>query len=115
MSGYSPDVLVFDVVDPLRKFGAAALRKRVEEWFSAFQGPIDYEMRNLEIACAGELAFCYSVNHIRGAKIDGGEINMWIRATVCFRKIDGEWTVVHEHVSVPFDPETGLASMDLEP
>jgi ketosteroid isomerase-like protein len=76
MSGYSPDVLVFDVVNPLRKFGAAALRKRVEDWFSAFRGPIGYEMRNLEVACASDLAFCHSVNHIRGAKIDGGEINI---------------------------------------
>jgi ketosteroid isomerase-like protein len=29
-----------------------------------------------------------------------------MRATACFRKIGGRWRVVHEHVSLPFDPET---------
>ena len=40
---------------------------------------------------------------------------MWNRATLCFRKIDGKWRIMHEHDSVPFDPETGLASTNLEP
>ena len=40
---------------------------------------------------------------------------MWIRATLCYRKIDGKWMVTHEHVSVPFDPESGQASLDLKP
>jgi ketosteroid isomerase-like protein len=40
---------------------------------------------------------------------------MWIRSTTCFRKFDGEWKVVHEHNSVPFDPATGTAALDLEP
>jgi hypothetical protein len=31
------------------------------------------------------------------------------------RKIDGQWKVVHEHVSVPFDMETGKAMLDLKP
>ena len=32
-----------------------------------------------------------------------------------FSKIDGAWVVTHEHVSVPFDMETGKAACDLEP
>jgi ketosteroid isomerase-like protein len=40
---------------------------------------------------------------------------MWVRATTCYRKLDGMWTIVHEHQSVPFDPNTGAASLDLEP
>jgi ketosteroid isomerase-like protein len=37
------------------------------------------------------------------------------RATVCYRKIYGSWMVTHEHNSVPFDPQTGKASLNLEP
>ena len=40
---------------------------------------------------------------------------MYWRATVCFRKLDGEWTVTHAHTSVPFDMETWRAALDLEP
>jgi hypothetical protein len=27
-----------------------------------------------------------------------------VRWTACFRRIDGTWLVVHDHVSVPIDP-----------
>jgi ketosteroid isomerase-like protein len=40
---------------------------------------------------------------------------MYWRATLCLRKIDGEWLVVHTHTSVPFDMQTGEAQIDLEP
>jgi ketosteroid isomerase-like protein len=40
---------------------------------------------------------------------------MFWRATVCLRKIDGEWTVIYTHTSVPFDVRSGKASLDLEP
>ena len=40
---------------------------------------------------------------------------MWWRATVCYRKLDGRWLVTHEHASVPFDAQSGQASLGLEP
>jgi ketosteroid isomerase-like protein len=40
---------------------------------------------------------------------------MWWRTTVCFRKIDEKWMVTREHNSVPFDPKSGKASLDLKP
>lgn len=115
MRNYSPDIVAFDAVNPLQKIGAEALKRRVEEWFSAFEGRIGYEIRDLKIVVASDVAFCHSVNRVSGAKVGGGKIDMWVRATVCFCKVDGDWMVTHEHVSVPFDPESGEASFDLEP
>jgi ketosteroid isomerase-like protein len=40
---------------------------------------------------------------------------MWVRASFGFRKIDGEWLIVHDQVSVPFDVRTGRGVTDLEP
>jgi ketosteroid isomerase-like protein len=57
----------------------------------------------------------HSVNHVMGALKDGQRLDMYWRATMCFRKIDGEWTVVDTPTSVPFDMQTGEASLDLEP
>ena len=36
-------------------------------------------------------------------------------AAVCYRKLDGTWLVTHEQSSVPFDVESGKASLDLTP
>jgi PhnB protein len=39
-----------------------------------------------------------------------------VRATVGFRKVDGKWRVVHEHVSVPFYMDGSYkAAVDLKP
>jgi ketosteroid isomerase-like protein len=115
MSNIAPDILSFDVVNPLQYVGADALRERAEEWFSSFKGPIGYEIRDLSITTGDEVAFCHSLNRISGTKTDGGEIDMWVRATICLRKLNGQWRVTHEHQSVPFNVENGKASLDLKP
>jgi ketosteroid isomerase-like protein len=107
--------LSFDVVDPLQKIGSDALRKRAEEWFSSFQGPIGYEIRDLGITAGDDMAFSHGLSHVSATKSDGGLLDMWWRTTVCFRKTAGKWTVTHEHNSVPFNVESGNASLDLKP
>jgi uncharacterized protein (TIGR02246 family) len=115
LTNYAPDVLLFDVVNPLQYNGSDAVRKRAEEWFSSFQGPIGFEQRNLSITASDDVAVSHSLNRVNATKTDGQKIDMWWRSTICFRKIDGEWMVTHEHNSVPFDVNTGKASLDLKP
>ena len=40
---------------------------------------------------------------------------MWARATLGLRRIGGEWRIVHDHESVPWDPQTRLGVIDLPP
>jgi len=115
MSNYSKNVIVFDVVDPLEYLGVEAVRKRLAEWFSSFQGPLEFEMEDLRIASDNDVAFGHSLNHVKGTKTDGKPLDMWWRSTVCFRKMDDRWMVTHEHNSVPFNIGTGKASLDLRP
>lgn len=32
---------------------------------------------------------------------NGDQTDIWVRKTLCFRKIDNEWKIIHEHQSVP--------------
>jgi uncharacterized protein (TIGR02246 family) len=95
VSNVAPDVLLFDLINPLQYIGADALRKRAEEWLSSFQGPIEYEIRDLSITAGDDVAFCHSLNRVRGTNREGKSIDMWWRATVCLRKVDGNWIVAH--------------------
>jgi uncharacterized protein (TIGR02246 family) len=115
MAHYAPDVLAFDLLSPLQYTGAEAIGKRVSQWFSSFQGPIGYEMRNLSITAGEDAAFCHSLNGSSGTNKDGTKIEMWWRATNGLRKIDGKWLVTHAHSSEPFDPKTGKALLGLKP
>jgi ketosteroid isomerase-like protein len=38
---------------------------------------------------------------------------MWLRATIGFRQVAGDWKIVDEHDSVPFDGETTAALVTL--
>jgi len=115
LSNIAPNVLSFDVVNPLQYVGLDASRKRMQEWFASFQGPIGYEMGELSITTGDDMAFCHSLNHVSATKTDGQKLDMWWRATVCYCKIDDTWMVTHEHNSVPFDVQSGKASLDLKP
>jgi PhnB protein len=43
-------------------------------------------------------------------------MDIWIRATVCLRRIEGEWKIAHEHTSVPFYMDgSARAAVDLKP
>jgi ketosteroid isomerase-like protein len=114
MSNHAADILLFDVVNPLQYAGSSTVRKRAEEWFSLHTGPIGYEIRDLTIATGDDVAFCHYLYRASGTRTDGAKVDMWVRTTVCFRKTNGTWTVTHEHESVPFDPVTGKASLDLK-
>jgi uncharacterized protein (TIGR02246 family) len=115
MSTYCPDVLFFDVVNPLEYAGAQGVRRRAEEWFRDFKGSIGYEVRDLSVATGGDIAFSRHLFRVSGTLQDGGQIQMWVRNTTGYRKVDGAWKVSHTHNSVPFDTTTGMASLDLEP
>ncbi len=114
VASYAPDVMLFDVVNPLRSRGADAVRKRLEDWLT-FRDPIEYEVRDLSISTAGDVAFSHSLNHVNATTNDGKKLDMWWRASVGYRKLDGKWLITLEHVSVPFDVTSGKASLDLKP
>ena len=115
MSLYAQEVVSFDIVPPLRYIGADAFRKVWEEVFSVYQGPIDYEVHDLNITVGDDVAFTHSLNRISGTLNNGQKTGLWLRWTACFRKINGKWLVVHHQNSVPVDLATGRAVLDLKP
>jgi uncharacterized protein (TIGR02246 family) len=115
LASWAPDVVAFDLIAPLQYRGADAVRRRLEDWFSSVAGAIGYELGELTVAAGDDVAFAHSLNHVDGTTTGGTTIDMWWRATVCLRKVDGEWRVTHSHTSVPFDMESGQASVDLRP
>jgi ketosteroid isomerase-like protein len=115
MSAHAPDVVMFDALDPLRYVGSEAVRERAGQWLTWYQGPVGYEVRDLSVTAGDGAAFCHYLYRVSGTMTNGREVDMWVRSTVCFRKVGGDWVVAHEHTSVPFDAESGKASVDLKP
>ena len=115
MSIYAPDVVSFDAIARLQFKGVDEYRKHWEACLSFCQGPITFEIRDMNVATGDGVAFTHYLTRCGGTDQNGEEKASWMRATVCYRKINGEWKVVHEHYSAPFDMESGRALFDLEP
>lgn len=113
MALYAPDVVTFDLMPPSQVFGADRYRKNFERWFAGMPGPIDYEMQDLRILVDGSVGFCHSVNHVTGTRVTGEKADYWVRVTVGFEKRDGEWMIVHDHISMPFEMDSMKAVPEL--
>lgn len=108
------DATMFDVIVPLRRRGKAASTARAVEWVALFDGAIEWESRDVEIVADGDVALCHSLSHVKGTQA-GVEIDMWFRTTLGLQRRGGQWLIVHEHSSSPFDPKNGRAALDLKP
>jgi ketosteroid isomerase-like protein len=115
MTMYAPNVTAFDIVPPLQFRGANAYRKDYSEFFAQFAGPIRVETPNMQIEVSGDTAFVFGLERVAGKMTGGAPVDMWLRYTEGLKRIDGQWRVVHEHISVPADMTTGKAAMDLKP
>jgi PhnB protein len=114
MAHHAPDGVVFDLAPPLTSTGADA--EGLRAWFDTWQGPIGYEIRDLNITAADVAAFCHSLYRLSGTKSDGEKVDVWFRQTLCFRNLGGEWRIAHQHESVPFYMDGSYrAAVDLKP
>ena len=114
MSLYSPTMISFDIVPPLQDIGANTYRKVWQETFALFEGPIYIDIRDLKIIGDLELAFSHKLVHLKATRKTGQKVDYWERLTFCFQNFEDNWLIIHEHVSVPIDFETGRAVLNLE-
>lgn len=115
MSLYSPDIVYFDIVPPLRYTGAAALRARFADWFQRWTGPIGQELHEVTIVGGGDVAAASMLIRASGTLTTGRDVDYWVRTSNAFTRGDGGWLIAHEHVSLPVDLQSGSAVVDLLP
>ncbi|WP_062987510.1 YybH family protein [Nocardia anaemiae] len=112
---YTADVVSFDVEPPLQHVGIAA---KLENWAKVFMvfEDVSYEVRDLTLTVGDDVAFGHGFGRLSGTLKNGTATSgMWVRVTFGFRKVDGNWVITHDQVSVPFDISTGRGVADLVP
>jgi ketosteroid isomerase-like protein len=103
MSFFAPgnELVVFDVMTPREFAGADAYRKNWEGFVKMTNLPYKVELQDFQMTTDGTLGFSHLVHHVIGKLNDGTTLDMTTRVTHNYKKIDGRWFIVHEHVSVP--------------
>jgi len=117
MKLYAPGqaLIVFDVVPPRQYVGAAAYRKDWQTFLGNFDGPITLELTDLDIGADRNLAYSHSIQRLSGTDKQGKKLDVTVRVTDVYQKVGGRWYIVHEHVSVPVDLDTGKPDLASKP
>jgi len=110
MQVYAPDgedLHVFDLVPPRQYVGTTAYRKLWQEFIATFPGTLKFEISDLKVRADRTLGYGHKVQRIVGVDNTGQAVDITLRVTEVYRKFGDDWRIVHEHVSVPVDLNSG--------
>jgi len=112
---YAADVVSFDIEPPLQHVGVAAKLKNWTNVFTLFR-EVSYEVRDLTLTVGTDVAYGHCFGRLSGTLSNGTATSgTWVRVTFGFRKIDDDWLIAHDQISVPIDMLSGKGVADLEP
>jgi ketosteroid isomerase-like protein len=99
-----PDVF-FDV-RPLQYRGWDAYKSGAEQDLSGFEYLKFHLNSDAQVHRAGNIAWGTATCSGEGKLKSGNKLGLEGRWTVIWAKQDGKWLIVHEHLSVPWTPES---------
>ena len=78
-------------------------------------GAVSWDVPDMQLVIDGDLAVAWGLNRMNAELADGQRVESWSRGTRIFARRNGDWVMIHQHVSYPYDPTTGEARTDLRP
>jgi ketosteroid isomerase-like protein len=117
MSCYAPGkaLFVFDAVPPREYPSWDAYKRDWETLFSTYPGPVSTSIINQSITVVGTVAYGHNIQSTTFTGKDGSKTQGVVRVTDVYRKMNGKWLIVLEHVSFPVDLATGKADLLSQP
>jgi uncharacterized protein (TIGR02246 family) len=101
LANHSADFLMFDVPQPFESTGIAAYRESWDLFYSSQPEPIWFDIQRLDIVAGIDVAFATAKMNCAEITKNGKRTKLDFRLTTGLRKINGKWTILHEHHSVP--------------
>lgn len=115
MAPIAASIVSYEHSAPLRHTDIDQIREECRRGFDRQGDDFGWTVPDLEVAVRADLAVAWGLNRMADRKPDGTEDVMWSRGTRVFQRVAGEWKMIHQHVSFPVDPSTGMAAMGLVP
>lgn len=95
-------IVAFEAAGPLQVPSDQVRDERSTQlWLDSFDDGPFVTMEELAVHAEQSVAFCHSLNRLRGHTMDGKTVDVTMRSTVGFRKIEATWTNVHADTSFP--------------
>lgn len=110
----SEDLVVYDIGTPREFDGPKAVHADLQNFFDNNKNP-KVEFVSLHVVTDGTLGFASSIQHFTSTGKDGKPVDVTVRVTDVWRKIGGEWKIIHTHASYPVDLASGKADIQSKP
>ncbi|HYL69963.1 MAG TPA: nuclear transport factor 2 family protein [Candidatus Dormibacteraeota bacterium] len=101
LAHHSPDMVMFDLPPPLEAHGLEPYGRTWDAFFAWADQPVVFRSTQMQITAGSDVAFVWAMMRCAGTEPSGEHIELDFRLTIGLRKIAGQWTVTHEHHSIP--------------
>jgi ketosteroid isomerase-like protein len=100
LAHHSKDIVMFDVPEPFQSIGIDKYRNTWKTFFEyTKQGVFDIE--TLNIVADENVAFSFATMRCADKSGTPDYVDLPFRLTIGLKKILNEWTIIHEHHSIP--------------
>ncbi len=96
MAHIASDVVSYEHGGPLQYIGIDDVRDVCQRGLDSSLGQIAFDIPNLTVRVSGDLAVTWGLDRIVADGIESRS-----RGTRIFERRDGEWQMIHQHLSVP--------------
>lgn len=101
LKNHAIDLVIFDVLSPMKYESAESYRQSWSDWQPETQGEGQFDLENISVTVSTDLAFAHCFIRCGSTMPDGHTFQDLVRATFCLKKIDGAWKILHQHLSKP--------------
>jgi ketosteroid isomerase-like protein len=102
VANHSDDIVMFDVPPPYEGIrGITAYRDCWPPFFDFIRSGATFELLELNVEAGDDVAFAYGLLRCGGEKEFADNPDNRLRLTMGLRRLDGRWTIFHEHHSFP--------------
>jgi len=100
LAHHSEDIVMYDVPPPFQSVGLDAYRK-TWDLFYKYTRPAVFDIQELHITAGNDVAFCFAKMKCEDKSNTEDYVPLDFRLTIGLKKINGQWTIIHEHHSAP--------------
>jgi ketosteroid isomerase-like protein len=92
----APDIVSYEQTGPRQYIGIDDAREVCRRGLESSPGRIDFDIPDLTVQVNGDLAVAWGLDQIIANGVESRS-----RATCVFERRNGQWQIVHQHLSIP--------------
>jgi len=100
LAHHSEDFVMYDVPEPFQSVGLEAYHKTWDTFYKYTKLGV-FDIHELTIVADENIAFAYAKMQCEDKSNSDEFVPLDFRLTIGLKKISGQWTIVHEHHSIP--------------